>query len=399
VCVTGLTVLDTSNDFTGFGKLIILFLVQVGGLGIMTLTTFFTVFFAGGMSYKVRVMMKDLLSEENVNEVRALLMKITFFTITIELIGAFFLYFSLEGSLTNISLEKLFSSIFHSVSAFCNAGFSIYSENLMERSISNNFYIPTIIMLLIVIGGLGFPVLSNLASYRPWRKVIKRQNQRLSTYTKLVLATTFWLILISTFLIFIIEPFSFKSMGVVEKLFHSLFLAITPRTAGFNIVSTELLGPATAIFIIVLMWIGASPGSTGGGIKTTTFSVTALSFLNQIRGRTQTRIFKRQISVESIHRASMVIFASLIALFAGSLILIWIEPDKEPLDLIFEATSALGTVGLSRDVTFHLGTGGKFVLIVLMFTGRIGILTFFLAFFKQGKDPHYLLPKVNITVG
>jgi Trk-type K+ transport system membrane component len=184
-----------------------------------------------------------------------------------------------------------------------------------------------------------------------------------------------------------------------EKAYHSLFLSVTSRTAGFNISPTAALTPPVAIFVMMLMWIGASPGSTGGGIKTTTFALAVLSLINYIKGREKIEIFHREIDRNSINRAFMVILASVVVLGFGSMILIWIEPDKNALDLLFEATSAISTVGLSRDVTFHIGTGGKVVVILLMFIGRIGVLSFFMALFRPRGVRRYSLPKESIVVG
>jgi Trk-type K+ transport system membrane component len=186
--------------------------------------------------------------------------------------------------------------------------------------------------------------------------------------------------------------------NLAEKLYNSIFLSITSRTAGFNTIAMESITPAAALLVIALMWVGASPNSTGGGIKTSTFAVAFMYLMTYIRGRDKLNIFWREIDMLTVRKAYMIIFSSLIVLFASTFILIWIEPDKNMLDLLFEATSAMSTVGLSRDVTFHLGTGGKWVIIALMFMGRIGILTFFLAFFRPKLEPKYKFPKENIVM-
>ncbi|MFH1050512.1 MAG: potassium transporter TrkG [bacterium] len=400
VCVTGLIVVDTAKDFTFLGQLLILFLLQIGGLGVMTLTTFFAMYLSGGVSFKMRIMMRDLLSQESLVEVRKLILKILFFTVTIELVGAIILYHSLGGSFTEIRWDFMFSSIFHSVSAFCNAGFSIYSTGLMDSAVSMNYSYYSTIMLLIVLGGLGFTVLSNLTIIRPRKNNLKKLKHRISVSTKIVLSTTSILIISGTLIILIAEPFTFdSSMNVFEKIFHSLFLSITARTAGFNTVPTELLTNVAVVIILPLMWIGASPGSTGGGIKTTTISLAVLSLLNLMRGKDRVELFNREIEPGNIRKAFMVILSSLIFLGIGSFLLIWIEPDKQPLDLIFEATSALGTVGLSRNITGFLGTGGKAIVIILMYVGRIGVLTFFLAFIRTATQQRYTLAKTDIMIG
>lgn len=400
VCVTGLIVVDTAKDFTFIGQLIILFLIQIGGLGVMTLTTFFAMYLSGGTSFKIKIMMKDLLSQESLIEVRNLILKIFLFTFVIELLATILLYFSMGGSFIDIKWNLLFSSIFHSVSAFCNAGFSIYSAGLMEDTILNNYSFYTIIMVLIVLGGLGFSALSNLFQLRPRKNNLQKLKHRLNVSTKIVLSSTLILIFSGALFVFLAEPFSFESsMGLFEKIFHSLFLSVTARTAGFNTVPIDLLTNVTIIVLLPLMWIGASPGSTGGGIKTTTISAAFLSLFNLMRGKDKVELFNREINFESIKKAFLVILSSLIFLGIGVFVLIWIEPSKQPLDLIFEATSALGTVGLSRNLTSFLGTGGKVVIIILMFVGRIGVLTFFMAFVKFKSELHYSYPKTDIMIG
>lgn len=399
VCVTGLTAVDTAKDFTVLGKSIILMLIQVGGLGVMTLSTFFAALFAGGISIRVRVMMKDLLSEENLSGVTSILIKISLFTFAIEAIGALLLYVSLGGSLP-LNKEFMYVSVFHSISAFCNAGFSLYSSGLVEAHLQNNYLFTSTIMLLIVLGGISFGVLSNLYDLFSDGKKFKRLKHRFRISTKIILITTVSLIAGGAFLMYFAESFSYyPQFGWFEKVYHSIFLSVTARTAGFNTVPTEKLSNAVVMLLIVLMWIGASPNSTGGGIKTTTFALMVLALYNQIRGKERVEAFHRRIETESIHRSFLVASAALFVLCVGSIMLVWIEPDKNAIDLIFEATSALGTVGLSRNLTFFIGDGGKSVLIALMFIGRIGALTFFLAFIKPQPEPNYKLPIEKIVVG
>lgn len=399
VCVTGLIVVDTAERFTILGKLIILCLIQVGGLGVMTLTTFFAIF-SGGLSFKVRVMMKDMLSNENIGEVTGLLMKITAFTLTIEFLGAMFLYFSQGGSVLALDRHLLYISIFHSVSAFCNAGFSIFTLGLAEPAYQGNYFFNTIIMILIILGGLGFAVLSNL-SLQPKKMFSRtRRTHKISINAKIVILTSICLIISGWLLIFLSEPFNFDTnFTFFEKAFHSLFLSVTARTAGFNTLPIDLLSAPTLLVLIFLMWVGASPGSTGGGIKTTTFFLAVYSFVNQIRGKERFELSGRQIPNETVHRAFLVIFASLFTLSIGVLILAWLEPDKALSALFFEAVSAIGTVGLSLGITSRLGDGGKVVIILLMFIGRIGALTFFLAFHKPPQEPRYSLPKEQVMIG
>ncbi len=400
VCVTGLIVVDTATSFAPLGKIILLLLIQIGGLGVMTLTTFFAAFLAGGISIRFRIMMQDLLSQESIAEVAKILLKIFLFTIIIEAFGAAFLYKSLGGSFTDVNWPDVYSAVFHSVSAFCNAGFSIYSNGLMQNVVENNFYFSGIIMLLIVLGGLGFTVLSNLSSLKPRSVAKKKIRHQLHTQTKIVLVATAILIFGGALIIYFAEPFEFdRSMGFFEKVFHSLFMSVTTRTAGFNTIPIGGLAAPSMLIVIFLMWIGASPGSTGGGVKTTTISLAFMTFINLVRGREKVELFYREIHPDSIRKAFMVIFASLAMLCISTIALVWFEPGLNVMDLIFEAVSAIGTVGLSRGVTAELNDAAKTVIIILMFVGRIGVFTFFMSFFSPQKDSKYSLPKSSIMIG
>jgi Trk-type K+ transport system membrane component len=256
-------------------------------------------------------------------------------------------------------------------------------------------------MILIILGGLGFSVLNNIIDLRPKREEYRRRWNRLTVGTKIVLISSLVLIIGGTFTIYIFEPYVFdESLSIGEKIYHSLFLAVTTRTAGFNIAPMTELAPVVIVILLPLMWIGASPGSTGGGIKTTTFSIALLTLFNLMKGKEKVEIFKREISQDSIKKALMVILSSILFLGFSVILLIWLEPDKEAMNLIFEAVSALGTVGLSMDVTGHLGSGGKVIIISLMFIGRIGVLTFFMAFIRSKQHVQkYALPKTEIMVG
>lgn len=400
VCVTGLIVVDTATKFTHVGHLTILLLIQLGGLGIMTFTTFFAIYFGGSASIYLKSMMKDFLSEENIGKVSTILIKILFYTFIIEAFGALLIYYGLNDGILSYNPENLLLAVFHSVSAFCNAGFSLFSENLMNERVVKNYMITLTIIVLIILGGLGFTVLNNLVILRPKFLKKKRIRNQLSVHSKIVLISTFLLIFGGAFLIFIFESNNPASNGnIFQKLYSALFHSVSARTAGFNVLPIETLVTPTALIIIVLMWIGASPGGTGGGIKTTTFALALLSFMNMIRGKTKTDLFHKTITSESIQKSYMVIFGSMSVIIIGLFFLSWLEPDKNLLDLSFEIISAFGTVGLSRNTTFYLGDGGKIVIMLIMFIGRIGILTFIVSFFSVVKYPNYGFPKENVIVG
>ena len=398
VCVTGLTVVDTETHYTVIGKVFILILIQIGGLGIMTLTTFFAIYLTGGVSLRTRTLIKDLISEESIGEIQSLIKSILVYTVVIESIGAALLYISVVDNILIYEPEKFYHSIFHSVSAFCNAGFSVFSDNLMNESIRNNYFHNSVIMALIIFGGLGFMVHSNIFEYYIKKK--KNRAFRLKVHTKLVLYSTGTLIVCGAiFIYFFGSLYNLKDLSPGEQIFQSLFWSVTSRTAGFNIISMDTLNSAGTLVVILLMWIGASPGSTGGGIKTTTLTVVTIALFKFLEGRERVEIFKREIARESIRQAFLVILASILVLGFGSTLLVWMEPSKDALNLIFEATSAISTVGLSKNVTFFLGDGAKFLLIIIMFIGRIGVLAFLMSFHKPIEEPDYKFPKENILVG
>lgn len=402
VCVTGLVVHNTAEHFTLFGQIIILILIQVGGLGVMTLTTFFAAFLSGGLSVRVRFLMKDYLSQLNVSNIYSLILKIFIFTFVIELIGAVILFLSkYDSNSPNIGMD-IFHSVFQSVSAFCNAGFSTYPQGLMDAGIIGNYGYISTISILIILGGLGFTVLlETIGILKIWKKNFRLYiKNNFSLSSKIVLISTIIIITLGTFLIFILGINNGTSTkDVFHNLFHSAFLAITARTAGFNTLPIELISVPVIFCVLFIMWIGASPGSTGGGIKTTTFSLITLSLFNHIRGKERMELFHKEIDPNNIYTAFLVIIANIISLSIGIFVLLVMEPSKQPLDLVFEAISAASTVGLTRNVTPYLGDGGKVVIILLMFIGRVGFLNFYLAFYKPSKEPEYHYKKETIMVG
>ncbi len=400
VCVTGLSTIAVPETLSTFGKGVLFFLIQVGGLGVMTLTTFFAALFAGGLSFRFRIMMRDMLSQENISQVWSLLSKIILFTAFFEIVGAVMLYGSLGGTFAAFDRTLFYDCVFHSVSAFCNAGFSLYSDGFMQGNIASNYSYLSTIIVLIVAGGLGFAVFANFVNQKPWLPRTKRNSLRITMQTKIVLWTTLILIISGTLLFYLTDNTgSLQGMSEFEKMFQSLFWSVTARTAGFNAVDTSAMAPAAIMIMIILMWIGASPGSTGGGIKTTTISMTFLALVNQIRGNEKIRMFKRELSPESVKRAFLVVISSIFALGIGSTALVWAEPGKDTIDLIFETTSAISTVGLSRGITQELSIIGKYIIILLMFIGRIGVLAFLMSFHNPGTPPNYNLPTENINVG
>lgn len=403
VCVTGLVVENTTTHFSRFGQIIILILIQIGGLGVMTLTTFFAAMFAGGLSVRVRLLMKEYLGQLQIGGVAKLIKQIFAFTFVIEGIGAFVLFVSLSETTNLPRGELVYQSIFHSISAFCNAGFSTFQDGLMDPKVQSNELFLTMIMLLIILGGLGFSVLLNLSEllkFQHGKSIRFRIKTQLKSSSKFVLVSSLVLIIGGALFIFVFNPIGqYAKFNSLERIFHSLFLSVTSRTAGFNTIPSELISVPAALIVIFLMWIGASPGSTGGGIKTTTFSLAIMSLYNHLVGKERVEVFHREIDQKNIYQAFLVIAANLISLVIAFFFLILFETGKNSIDLLFEIVSAASTVGLSRNITPDLSNSGKIVIILTMFIGRVGFLNFFSAFIKPRPEPKYHYPREGILVG
>lgn len=406
VCVTGLTVVDTGKYFTTFGQLIIMFLIQLGGLGIMTFTTFFMLLLSGGLGIKERLMLGEIFSERNLSKISSTVTRILFITFAIEAIGAIALYNFLPDSIFKNETEKIFCSIFHSISAFCNAGFSTFSNNLMD--IKNNIPAILTIATLIILGGLGFIVLSESIE-KPFLKMLRKikflrnkippQRVVFSLHSKLAISTTAILIIFGSLFFFILEfNNSLKAEPTLGKVAHAFFQAVTPRTAGFNTIDISKISITTTLFIMLLMWIGASPGSTGGGIKTTSFALIVLKIRSMIKGDERVEIFNKQISEESVSRAFASGLLSILLILTATFILTITEKTANLIDIYFETVSAFATVGLSRGITPNLTIFGKLIIITMMFIGRVGPLVFSFALFGKAEKKRYELQKENVLV-
>ena len=400
VCVTGLSVVNVAKDLSLTGQTVMIFLMEVGGLGVLTITALFAMFANGGFSFQMRVMMGNILSEDSLADVSSLIRQIVGYTLVIELVGAFFMYLSLGGSLASIDGTYFFSAVFHSVAAFCNAGFSIYDGNFMNPIVNSNYGFLSCVMFLCVTGGLSFAVMRNITHLKPFRKRQKRLRFQLTVNTKLILITAFVLIFVGATIIYLLHPvYTSPNLTEGEKYFHSLFLSCVCRTTGFNSFPIEKMCSSLVLLITLLMAIGAAPGSTGGGIKTTTFAIIVCSFWQMLQGKERLTLFHREIHREYVRKALMVMFTFFGLAMIAVFFLAMMEPDKNIPDLTFEAVSALSTTGLSRNLTFSLGTGARYIIILLMFIGRIGVLSFFLAFHKPQPELKYKLPKESVIIG
>ncbi len=405
VCVTGLIVLDTARDFTALGQTIILVLIQLGGLGILTFTSFFAYFFKTS-SFKEALYVKDFISKDNVNEVLKMAMRIVVFSLTVELIGALFIFDSILGdpSIAN----KGFFSIFHAISAYCNAGFSVSSQGLYAHSLRYNYFMQWLIMALVVFGGLGYGIASNSYTYFKTHlknlfggKGKKRFVKRIITHnTRIVLYTTSALLLLGFSYIYLAEKTNVLMAhdSWFGKLTTAMFCSVTPRTAGFSTIDFARLNVSTLLFVILLMWIGASPASTGGGIKTSTFAIAGLNVLAIARGKRHIELGRRELSDTTVNRAFAIICVSLIIIGMASLLLLLLEPSKNLISIVFECFSAYGTVGLSLGITPSLSEASKYVLIAVMLIGRVGFLNILIAVLRQAQTKFHRYPEENILI-
>ncbi len=400
-CVTGLIVRDTGTDFTIFGQIIILILIQAGGLGIMTISTFFMFLVSGRLGILEREVLFDTLSQNPVRNLTRLLIIVFAYTFVIEAVGCTFLTYHFHKSYP--AYQSLYLGIFHSVSAFCNAGFSLFSDSFL--SYQDNAVINIAVCGLIVLGGLGFVVTFDLFLNR--RNVGRHYWRSLSLHSRLVITVTAILIAASTLIFFLLEnKNTLYGMPLGRKIIVSLFQAITTRTAGFNSIEIRSLANSTLFVFIILMFIGASPGSCGGGIKTTTFAIFIKSIYSRFRMRDDTNLFLRRIPKATVSKATAIIFFSLFILTLLTLLLMVFELPEVAhtetrgtfLEYVFESISVYGTVGLSMGVTNGLHNAGKVIIVLLMFIGRLGPLTVALAL-KGKREPKFLYAQENIMVG
>lgn len=410
VCVTGLSVVDTQFTFTTFGKIIIMILIQIGGLGIMTFASYFSYFFKGSSSYENTLVFGELTSENNLSEVFRTIRKILVLTILIVLIGAVSIYFTTPSANFSSFLNHLFFSLFHSVSAFNNAGFSTLSAGLFDNTLKFNYSFHLIISFLIIFGGMGFPIVFNVIRFFKY-KIILLFNRFFNTKkvehvpwvinlnTRIILITTSILLFVGTVMFYFFEYNGvLKDHNDFGKIVTAFFGAVTPRTAGFNTFDMADLSFPTIMFTILLMWIGASPASTGGGIKTSTIAIATLNFISLAKGKDRIEVYRREVADISVRRAFAIISLSLAVIGFAILILVKIEPDKSFIHLSFEAFSAFSTVGLSINLTPRFGEGGRIVLIFLMFIGRISTLTILIAIFRKTQYKNYKYPKEEILI-
>lgn len=398
-CVTGLATLEVANAFTLKGHFIILMLIQLGGINIVCFATFLTSFYRG-KNLRYQFVMKEMLST-TLRGTNSLIKEIFIYTFVIEIIGtiAFFLYWNHNQFYSDSIIKNLFLSVFHAISAFNNAGLSIIEGGMTSPLFRHDQYVQYITGFLIILGGIGFITINDVfytVIHNPHKKPFWI---RIQVMSRIILKMSLILIIVGTFAFFIFE-FNNVSQGtsLSDRISTAFFSTISCRTAGFSVVDTNLLSTPTIIVFLLLMLIGGAPSSTAGGIKITTFYILIKSALSTIRGKKEVSICNRAIPFSLVDRAYAVVLFSLTIIFLGSLIISYSDPQCTFKDIIFEIISALGTVGLSMGITTSLSFVGKFTLILIMFVGRITILTIAISVVRKAMYTNYSLAKTNLNL-
>lgn len=399
VCVTGLVVKDTGSDFTVAGQAVILLLIQLGGLGMMTFSVFFFVLMGRKASLKDELAVKSTFSHVHQHNTGRLVKQVLWLTFAAEAIGALLLFFCWLGD--HGAARSAWLAVFHSISAFCNAGFSLWADSI--TGYKTHIGVNIVFILLIVGGGLGFIVLSDLGTH------LSHKRSKLSLHSKMVLWTTAGLIAIG-FVVFLNQEWNnvLRGLPLLDKITVSLFQSVTPRTAGFNSIEYAHTTNTTLIMTIFLMFIGGSPGSTAGGIKTINLAILVALAVSRARGFSKVNIFRRSVSQEIVTRSLTITIVAISVVILALIFLMAVQTGHLDhtktrdafLTLLFETTSAFGTVGLSMGATAELTTYGKLIIIATMFMGRVGPLTMALALMRRIETGRmYNYGKEDVMVG
>lgn len=396
-CVTGLVVVDTYNHWTLFGQLVIISLIQVGGLGIVTLASFFSVLLGRKVGLKGMLLAQESINYFSFEGILKIIKKVVIVTFAIEFIGALLLSASFVPKFGPIGF---YLGIFHSISSFCNAGFDLMGimgkgDFVSLTSFNSDPFVVYTIPALIIIGGLGFLVWKDIYDYR--------KNKSFLLHTKVVLVISGLLIVFGTLFFFAFEsdnPATMGNLNLFEKINAAIFQSVTPRTAGFNTLPINDMREISKVFTIILMFIGAAPGSTAGGIKVTTFGVLIMAVISQIKGSSETMIFKRRVPNSTVNKALAITFLSMILVITVTTIILALEKNGVFINVLYEVTSAFGTVGLTTGITPALSKLSKMLLVMMMFFGRVGPLTFAIALsLRARKNANIIYPEGKITVG
>ncbi|AYE35557.1 TrkH family potassium uptake protein [Clostridium septicum] len=390
VCVTGLVTLNTSAHWSTFGQTIIMMLIEIGGLGFMSFTTLIAIMIGKKITLRERLVMQEAMNTFNLQGLVSMVRYVFGFTFAVQLFGALLMstqFIPQYGLKTGI-----FYSIFHSISAFCNAGFDLFGNSLVGYS--SNVVIILVISALIIISGIGFTVWLEIYHYKSGKK--------LTVHAKIVILMTLVLIFGGTILMFIFEirnPATLGSMNFKDKVLNAFFASVSPRTAGFNSVPLADMTMAGKFLTILLMFIGGSPGSTAGGLKTSTFGIIILTVISVIKGREDTEVFGRRFSKELVYKAFALLFIGVGLIIVVTMMLSYTEVGATFMDLLYETTSAFGTVGLTTGLTPNLSKIGKVLIMLMMYFGRVGPLTVALALTRRRKKSGYKYPEGKILIG
>lgn len=393
-CVTGLVVGDTYQMFTGFGQAVVLFLIQIGGLGFMTVIVMFSFAFKKRIGLRTRTLLKESVNSISVGGIVRLFHKVLIGTAIFETVGACLLA---TRFIPRYGLWRgLWFSIFHSVSAFCNAGFDLMGYDSSGISLmfwADDPVVCLTIALLIMVGGIGFFVWADIQAHGITLK-------RYQLHTKIVLTVTAILVGVGTLLFLVLEwDHAFANMPVWQKVLDAFFCAVTPRTAGFNVVSTATLQSSAKMLTIMLMFIGGSTGGTAGGIKTTTIAVLVISAYETLLGNKDTNVYGRRLEADSLRRANAIFSVNIFGICMACLVMMIFEPHLQLSSVLFEVVSAIGTVGLSVGVTANSDVVGRCVLMILMYAGRVGSMTFALLFTEHKVQATVRCPEEKICIG
>ncbi|WP_066892997.1 TrkH family potassium uptake protein [Clostridium nigeriense] len=390
VCVTGLITLNTSAHWSTFGQTVIMTLIEIGGLGFLSFAVLISLILGKKITLRERLVMQEAMNTYSIQGLVKMVKYVLIFTVSVQFFGALLLstQFVPEYGMG----RGVFYSVFHSISAFCNAGFDLFGTSL-ENYYSNSVII-LVISALIIIGGLGFTVLLEIYEFKGIKK--------LSIHSKLVIITTAILVFGGTILMLLFEfnnPESIGNMNLKDKLLNSFFASVSPRTAGFNSVPTNGMTLASKFLTIILMFIGGSPGSTAGGLKTVTFGLLVLTVISVIKGREDTEVFGRRFTKELVYKAFTLLFIGVSLVMLSTMILSYTEVGASFIDLLYEVTSAFGTVGLTLGLTPNLSSIGKVLIILMMYFGRVGPLTVVLSLTRKRKKSGYKYPEGKILIG
>ncbi len=393
VCVTGLVVVDTGTFWTGFGHTVILTLIQIGGLGFMSIATMGVIISGKKIDLKERMLMQEASAADKLAGIVKFMKSIVVIAFLVEIIGAVLLSIAFVPEYGII--KGMGHGIFHSISAFCNAGFDLMGNFSSLTKYRDNYIINITVAMLVIIGGFGFSSLKNIQQNK-WRF------RKYNLHTKLVVIMTVSLIIFPTIVLYLIErnnPETLGSLPFDKQILASFFQVVSPRTAGFNTIDLTAMKNASKFLQVILMIIGGSPASTAGGLKTVTVAIIILAVINQIRGNEKIEVFNRTISYSILNKALIILLWCIFLITTGTLIIALTDNSLSFMEVLFEVASAYATVGLTLGITTKLTAVAKIVLILIMFSSRVGSLTILFALFSNSEPKRYSYPEENVNVG